>query len=50
MGRAKVVASFWLLATLIVSSMSRIWAGEPIFFITHNGQDTLLLGTVVVVN
>jgi hypothetical protein len=50
MGRTKVFAGFSLCAALVLSSMPSSWAGEPIFFITHNGQDALLLGTVVAVN
>jgi hypothetical protein len=46
---AKVFTGFCLFVALSIIPILSSQAGEPIFFITHNGQDALIVGTVIAV-
>jgi hypothetical protein len=46
---AKVFTIFCIFVALTIIPIFSSQAGEPIFFITHNGQDALILGTVIAV-
>jgi hypothetical protein len=47
---AKAFTGFCVFVAMSVIPILSSGAGEPIFFITHNGQDALILGTVIAVN